>query len=147
MPMTGTMTIYYRSLTCVEVFLTLSCEKSVKSMCYLKIYIKVYLMHKTNHVKLNRWKWIEIKFEVETKFKMATIANFVGWRHKSRDSTPCNWNTWGYWLFCCYYRHGRHVNSLCKITERLLFFRISTEPPKHLLDHHIFGHTHHWSHR
>ena len=24
--------------------------------------------------------------------------------------------------------------------ERLLFFRISTKPPKHLLDHHIFGH-------
>ena len=30
-------------------FLRLSREKSVKSMCYLKIYIKVYLMHKTNH--------------------------------------------------------------------------------------------------
>ena len=29
--------------------LRLSREKSVKSMCYLKIYIKVYLMHKTNH--------------------------------------------------------------------------------------------------
>ena len=43
---------------------------------------------------------------------MAAIANFVGWRHKSRDSTPCNWNTWRYWLFCCYYRHGRRVNSL-----------------------------------
>ena len=26
------------------------------------------------------------------------------------------------------------------------FFRISTEPPKRLLDHRIFGHTHHWSH-
>ena len=33
-----------------------------------------------------------------------------------------------------------------KITERLLFFRISTEPLKRLLDHHSFGHTHHWSH-
>ena len=30
-------------------FLRLSREKSVKSMCYLKNYIKVYLMHKTNH--------------------------------------------------------------------------------------------------
>ena len=30
-------------------FLRLSREKSVKTMCYLKIYIKVYLMHKTNY--------------------------------------------------------------------------------------------------
>ena len=30
-------------------FLRLSREKSVKSMCYLKIYIKVYLIHKANH--------------------------------------------------------------------------------------------------
>ena len=65
---------------------------------------------------------------------------------KSRDSTPRNGKTWCYWLFCCCYRHGRSVNSLCQITECLLFFRISTEPPKCLLDHHIFGHTHHWSH-
>ena len=28
------------------------------------------------------------------------------------------------WLFCCYCRHGRRVNSLCQITECLLFFRI-----------------------
>ena len=47
--MTDTTTIYYCSLTCVDVFLRLSREKSVKSVCYLKIYIKVYLMHKTNH--------------------------------------------------------------------------------------------------
>ena len=26
---------------------------------------------------------IEIKFEAETKFKMAAIADFVGWRHVS----------------------------------------------------------------
>ena len=90
-------------------------------------------------------EWIEIKFEVETKFKMAVLANFVGWRHKSRDSTPCNWTTWHYWLFCCYYLHGRRVNSFFQITERLFFFRISTEPPKRLMNHHIFGHTHHWS--
>ena len=31
-------------------FLRLSHEKSVKSMPYLKIFIKLYLMHKTNHV-------------------------------------------------------------------------------------------------
>ena len=67
---------------------------------------------------------------------MAAIANIVGWRHKSRDSTPCNWNTLRYLLFCCHFRHGRRVNTLCKITERLLFFRISTKPPRHLLDHH-----------
>ena len=67
-------------------------------------------------------------------------------RHKSPDSTPCNWNTWRYWLFCCYNRQSR-VNSLCRIMECLLFFRISTEPHKSLLDHHIFGYTHHWSHR
>ena len=30
-------------------FFRLSPEKSVKSMCYLQIYIKVYIMHKTNH--------------------------------------------------------------------------------------------------
>ena len=48
-PMTGTTTIYYRSLTCVGVFLRISREKSVKSVRFLKIYIKVYLMHKTNH--------------------------------------------------------------------------------------------------
>ena len=67
----------------------------------------------------------------------------------SRHSTPCNWNTWRNWLFYCYYWHGRRVNSLCQITERLLFFfffRIGSEPPKRLLDHHSFGHTHHWSH-
>ena len=39
------------TLFCRFVF-RLSREKSVKSMCYLKIYIKVYLMHKVNHVKL-----------------------------------------------------------------------------------------------
>ena len=35
----------------VSKFFRLSREKSAKSMCYLKIYIKVYmyLMHKTNH--------------------------------------------------------------------------------------------------
>ena len=38
------------------------------------------------------------------------------------------------------------IYSLCQITERLLFFRISIEPPKRLFDHHSFGHTHHWSH-
>ena len=72
---------------------------------------------------------------------MAAVANFVGWRHKSRDSTPCNWNTWRFGLFCCYFRQGRCVNSLCQITERSLFFRISTDQPKRLLDQYIFGHT------
>ena len=39
------------------IFFRLSHEKSVKSMCYLKIFIKVYLMHKTNHAYLvNRWR-------------------------------------------------------------------------------------------
>ena len=33
----------------VSKFFRLSREKSVQSMCYQKIYIKVYLMHKTNH--------------------------------------------------------------------------------------------------
>ena len=32
--------------------LWLSREKSVKSMCYLTIYIKVHLTHKTNHIQL-----------------------------------------------------------------------------------------------
>ena len=53
--------------------------------------------------------------------------------------------TWRYWLFWYYYRHGHRVSSLCPITEHLLFLRKSTEPPKHLLDRHIFGYTHHWS--
>ena len=48
-------------------------------MCYLKIYIKVYLCTKRIMVSLLiDGEWIEIKFEVETKFKMAAIANFVG---------------------------------------------------------------------
>ena len=38
------------SFACLcQSFLRLSHEKSIKSMCYLKIYIKVYLMHKMNH--------------------------------------------------------------------------------------------------
>ena len=32
-----------------QTFLRLSHEKSIKSICDLKFYIKVYLMHKTNH--------------------------------------------------------------------------------------------------
>ena len=36
------------TLLCQSVF-KLSREKSVKSMCYLKIYIKMYLTNKTNH--------------------------------------------------------------------------------------------------
>ena len=125
-------------------FLRLLCEKSVKSMCYLKIYVKVYLMHKTNHAELvNRQRMDRNKIWSGDKIQNGEITNFVGWRHKSRDSASCNWNTWRYWLLCCYYRHGRRVNSLCQITERLLFFRISSEPSKHLLDHHIFSHTHH----
>ena len=41
-------TIYkpVEQIHCVEVFTR---EKSIKSMCYLKMYIKVYLMHFTNH--------------------------------------------------------------------------------------------------
>ena len=34
---------------CVEVFFRLSREKSLKSMCYLNVYIKVYFMQKMNH--------------------------------------------------------------------------------------------------
>ena len=37
-----------RTLLCLS-FFRLSREKTVISMCYLKIYIKVCLMHKTNH--------------------------------------------------------------------------------------------------
>ena len=37
------------TLLCRSFFFKLSREKSVKSLCYQKIYIKVYLMHKTNH--------------------------------------------------------------------------------------------------
>ena len=37
------------TLLCRAFFLRLSREKSVKSMCYLKVYIKVYLIHKTYH--------------------------------------------------------------------------------------------------
>ena len=60
---------------------------------------KVYVLSKNLHQSVPYAKkrimlslkidgeWIEIKFEVETKFKMDAIANFVGWRHKSRDST------------------------------------------------------------
>ena len=72
---------------------------------------------------------------------MVAIANSVGWRHKSRDSSPCIWNTWRYWLFCCYYRHGRRVNSLCQITERLLFFQ-----DRHRATQAFVGPSHFWSH-
>ena len=54
------------------------------------------------------------------KIQNGAITNFEGWHHESRDSTPCNWNTWHYLLFYCYCRHSRRVNSLCQITERLL---------------------------
>ena len=37
------------ALLCLSFFFRLSHKNSVKSMCYLKIYIKVYLMHKANH--------------------------------------------------------------------------------------------------
>ena len=49
--LTSIVHILSPEITCVEVvgfFLRLSHEKSVKSMFYLKIYIKVYLMHKMN---------------------------------------------------------------------------------------------------
>ena len=46
---TGTTTIYCRSLNLCRSYLRLSREKGVKSMCYVKIYIKVYLMINTNH--------------------------------------------------------------------------------------------------
>ena len=70
---------------------------------------------------------------------MAALANFVGWRHKSRDSTPCLWNTWSFGLFCCYFRHGRHVNSLCQIT--LIVFQ-----DKHWTTQAFVGPVHFWSH-
>ena len=41
-------TVRTSTLLC-RVFLRLSREKCVKSICYLNIYIKVYLMLKTNH--------------------------------------------------------------------------------------------------
>ena len=34
---------------CIKVFSDYHAKKSLKSICYLKIYIKVYRMHKTNH--------------------------------------------------------------------------------------------------
>ena len=83
---------------------------------------------------------IEIKFEVKTNFKMAAIANFVGWRHKSRDSTPCNCNTWRYWLFCCYYRHSRHVKSLPNHGTLIVF------QDKHQTTQAFVGPSHFWSH-
>ena len=76
---------------------------------------------------------------------MATIANFVGYVI-SLVIPPLAIGILGV-IGCFVAIIGRHVNSLCQITVRLLFFRISTEPPKQLLDHPFFGHTHHWSHR
>ena len=43
--------------------------------------------------------------------------------------------------FCCYCRHGRRVNSLCQITERLLFFQ-----DKHRTTQAFVGPSHFWSH-
>ena len=59
-PMGGAMLSEYRKLVyaddryrfaylCRSFFLRISLEKSVKSMCYLKLYIKVYLMDKTKY--------------------------------------------------------------------------------------------------
>ena len=114
-----------------------------------KVYVLSKNLHCTKRIVLSLYideECTEIKFEAEIKFKMAAIVDVAGWRHKSRDSTPCDWNTWRYRLFCCYFRHCRRINRTCQITECLLFFRISTEPAKRLLDQYIFGHTHHWSH-
>ena len=41
----------------------------------------------------NGWKSYS---EVETKFKMAATANYVGWRHKPRASQPCVWQIGGH---------------------------------------------------
>ena len=43
----------------------LSREKSVQSMCYKKIYIKVYLMHKTNHAKLIK----RLRMDINSKWR------------------------------------------------------------------------------
>ena len=138
-------------------FFRLSRVKSVQSMCYQKIYIKVYLMHKPNHAYLiRRLRMHRNKIRSSDKIqdggdhKFWRLTSWVSWFNTPLPPppppSPCNWNTWRYWLFCCYCRHGRRANSLCRIKERLLFFSISTEPPKRSLDQYICGHTHHWSH-
>ena len=143
MPMTGKTTIRYRRLP--EIHFTASGR--ARSLCIIKNFTSNCTLC-TKRIMFSLeidGEWIEIKFKVETKFKMAAIANFVGWRHKSSESSPCNWKTLRYCLFCCYNRRGRCVNCLGQITDRLLFFSIKTEPPKRLLEHyllvtHITGH-------
>ena len=68
---------------------------------------------------------------------MAAIVNFVGWRHTSRDSTPCNWNTWRYLLFAAIIGSAA-VPTVSAKSRNAYCFSVSTEPPKRLLDHHIF---------
>ena len=57
--------------------LRLSREKSVKSMCYLKIYIIVYFVHKTNHATLvNRWSTDRNKIQSGDKIKNGCDCKF-----------------------------------------------------------------------
>ena len=85
----------------------------------------MYLMHKTNAYMLSLstdGEWIVIKFEVETKFKMAAIAHFVGLRHKSLIQ-PLAIGVLGIiGCFVAIIGTATRVNSLCQTTERLLFF-------------------------
>ena len=58
-------------------FLRLSREKSVKYMCYLKMYFKVYLMHKTNHAYLvNRRRMGRTKIRSGDKIQNGRDRNF-----------------------------------------------------------------------
>ena len=135
------------TLLCRSFFFRLLRENSVKSMCYLKTTLKCTVCTKRIMLSLQTdGEWIEIKkIKEETKFKMA--RSYILYADvKDLVIQPLAIRIRHYRLSCCYYRHGRRINSLSQITERLLLFRISTEPPKRLLNNHIFGHTHHWSH-
>ena len=64
------------TLLCRSFFFKLSREKSVKSLCYQKIYIKVYLMHKTNHGTLTA-------FQDKHRTTQALVGPSHFWPHTS----------------------------------------------------------------
>ena len=92
-------------------------------------------------------EWVEIKFEVETNSKW-TQSQILQADVISLVIQPLAVGILGV-IGCFVAIIGTAAVSIVssKTRKRLLFFSISTKPPKRLLDYHIFGYTHHWSHR
>ena len=109
---------------CVEVFQIIKWKERTVYVLSKNLHQSVPYAQNKSCLAYKRLRMDRNKIRSGDKIQNGGDHKFVGWRHESRDSTPCNWNNWRYLLFCCYCRHGRRVNSLCQITGRLLFFRI-----------------------